>query len=624
MSTTKEKTFLQEWLELHQDEEYDDRCTAYIMDVLSNRKVKQIYRRLRDYFGEYMLVKVLDTRSAVDEYGIPISDIHVKAAILEYGKNGFEVCPYPLDFSQDWIMTFVVDRKKFHKELAKGMIFRAKYKAVQDEARLEDLVELILPTLEEVKDSFEEEIRRFGGEHLLAAAKKHFIDDIERVIAERFVRTHQEVRDKLQRTKKRAEEIQAKLAALEQAEKEYENRMETLTVKQREWKEVLEKVDKYVRLEELDEGTEDGKTEWHPWEPEQAVSLLQSLFYYNSPDELVYEKHVIEMFLRGLQTDMLTILTGPSGTGKSSIVAAMAHAIKGARVAFIPVQSSWTDTEDLLGYFNPIDKCFVPSPFLEALARAAQDEKHLHLICLDEMNLAHVEYYFSEFLSVREQKDPFIQLYDKRYFIFAKEFLRNRNEYDPLDEKVLNAVTLLKYPYKFKIPRNVRFVGTLNMDYTVKPLSPKVIDRSIIIEIGHLSKERKEELKSELKADRKTGKIDVSLEQFTAMLHEEEDIKGLAGEIFDLSEKLAAIPNASLNSRGQNQVKAFLRFCPAPGAEQVDQLVLSKLLPRIEVPKREESSLKLLQEFHQSIKYYPLSYEKLTKMLNRERLIRFW
>lgn len=70
----------------------------------------------------------------------------------------------------------------------------------------------------------------------------------------------------------------------------------------------------------------------------------------------------------------------------------------------IPVQSSWTDTQDLIGYFHPTDKTFVPTPFMEALAEASKNSNKLFLICLDEMNLAHVEYYFSELLSAREEK----------------------------------------------------------------------------------------------------------------------------------------------------------------------------------------------------------------------------
>lgn len=360
--------------------------------------------------------------------------------------------------------------------------------------------------------------------------------------------------------------------------------------------------------------------------------MIQSLLYHNSDDDLVYDETVIEMFLRALQTNTLVVLSGPSGTGKTSLVMEMASAIKGSKAKIIPVQSGWSETQDLIGYFNPIDKSFVASPFMEALADAAQEgeQDRLHIICLDEMNLAHVEHYFSEFLSVREQKKPYIELYNRRFFLQAKELLAN-SDLNGSNEQLLIAKDLVeRYPYRFEIPKNVRFVGTINMDHTVKSLSPKVIDRSFVIEIDHLDSKEKTKIEKKLKENKITGCIDVTLDQFSSVYHTENAFEKEAEGLIDISRRLEYIANAPLNSRGKKQILKYLDRVPKQKLTKsvlekyYDQLIYSKLLPRIELSKRDEQGVTILQEFEKEIQLYPLSSKKFRKMLENERIVRFW
>src|SRR3546814_5824879 len=111
-----------------------------------------------------------------------------------------------------------------------------------------------------------------------------------------------------------------------------------------------------------------------------------------------------DLFLALLRTRDLVVLAGDSGSGKTSLVRAAAKAICGT-CTIIPVKPNWTGPEDLLGYFNPIERSYQATPFLLALQAASRDPHVPHFICLDEMNLARVEHYFADFLSLLERSE---------------------------------------------------------------------------------------------------------------------------------------------------------------------------------------------------------------------------
>lgn len=125
--------------------------------------------------------------------------------------------------------------------------------------------------------------------------------------------------------------------------------------------------------------------------------------YLQKVHGLTYSKEILKSLYFGLQTDKLILLTGNPSTGKTSLVKALAKSFAFQDAAIISVQSNWTDRGDLLGYYNPIEKNYVATEFLDALINfsksAVSEPDKLFIICLDEMNLAHVEHYFAEFLS---------------------------------------------------------------------------------------------------------------------------------------------------------------------------------------------------------------------------------
>ena len=100
---------------------------------------------------------------------------------------------------------------------------------------------------------------------------------------------------------------------------------------------------------------------------------------------------VLAQFLLGLNTNQLIILHGAPGMGKTSFVSNIARAL-GFAYKIIPVRPNWIDNQDLTGYFNPVERRYYSTPFLDALCEAKENPQKHYLICLDEMNLAHVEY----------------------------------------------------------------------------------------------------------------------------------------------------------------------------------------------------------------------------------------
>ncbi|MBS6157622.1 MAG: AAA family ATPase, partial [Sutterella sp.] len=117
----------------------------------------------------------------------------------------------------------------------------------------------------------------------------------------------------------------------------------------------------------------------------------------------LYPKKLIETFTALMLTHDMVVLGGRSGTGKTSFCQRYAEAI-GADVTIVPVKPNWMSTEDLLGYFNPVNGTYVSTLFRDALLQAAAHPEKMHLVVLDEMNIAIPEHYFADFLSRLEDR----------------------------------------------------------------------------------------------------------------------------------------------------------------------------------------------------------------------------
>ena len=174
--------------------------------------------------------------------------------------------------------------------------------------------------------------------------------------------------------------------------------------------------------------------------------------------KLYYSPEVVRQFFAAMGTGHLIILEGISGTGKTSLAFALGKFFN-FDSAIIPVQPSWKDRSELLGYYNEFTKKFNETEFLRALYTTTY-RQDLDVIVLDEMNLARIEYYFAEFLSIMEMRDP------------------NDWVIDLIPTTIANDPVNLK-DGKLLIPQNVIFFGTANNDDSTFTISDKVYDRAI-------------------------------------------------------------------------------------------------------------------------------------------------
>jgi len=199
---------------------------------------------------------------------------------------------------------------------------------------------------------------------------------------------------------------------------------------------------------------------------------------------LRFSKRILYAYHTALKTSEwspITVLAGVSGTGKSELPRLYSH-FGGINFLNLSVQPNWDSQESMLGFFNSIDNKFDAQPVLRLLAQSQKPQSDdypgledvMSLILMDEMNLAHVELYFAEFLSKLEMRRGM------------------KKDLPFLDVKLGAGIE----SYQLPMGRNVLWAGTMNQDETTKSLSDKVLDRGIVINFPRPSTlERRRQLK---------------------------------------------------------------------------------------------------------------------------------
>ena len=183
-----------------------------------------------------------------------------------------------------------------------------------------------------------------------------------------------------------------------------------------------------------------------------------------------YDGSLIENFYLGLKSKPFVILAGTSGTGKTRLVRLFAEAIK-AEYKLVSVRPDWSDSSDLFGHVD-LNQKFVPGAIIDFVKQAELNPTKPYFLCLDEMNLARVEYYMSDILSAIETR---------RYesgMIITDPVVSSANYGN-------DTFSAGKYG-KVILPGNLYIVGTVNMDETTFPFSKKVLDRANTIEFSYV------------------------------------------------------------------------------------------------------------------------------------------
>lgn len=362
-------------------------------------------------------------------------------------------------------------------------------------------------------------------------------------------------------------------------------------------------------------------------------------------------------YYTAFRTKPFMLLAGISGTGKSRIVREFAFkscpkelqdkdGTEPGNYCMIEVKPNWHDSTELLGYWSNLNKRYMFTKFAKFLVKAKMYPNVPFFVCLDEMNLAPVEQYFAEFLSVLETRKAIKDeegntiiksgvLIDKEYFRSIGKVGKDEKEqgfatckndrdiymklFDIVDEEKMNAIPENKetslLDTGLTLPENVLVIGTVNMDDTTHQFSRKVIDRAMTIEMngGALTDifSDKDDLayrENPLSMDDLRAKYVSAKEVIkncTAITKNEDILKYIKGETENgLPQRLEEINKAlygtpfMVSYRVMNELTIYLavlldkaeedgqeislEVCKQLANTAIDKILLMKILPRVE------------------------------------------
>ena len=317
-----------------------------------------------------------------------------------------------------------------------------------------------------------------------------------------------------------------------------------------------ERVPRFCMLSRIDENK--GKYEQKEFDTDVSLQKFCESFrnYASSELRLYYDIKDIRRFIAGLAVSPIIILQGMSGTGKTSLAHAMGSFLENTSTV-IPVQPMWKERTDLLGYYNEFTKRFNETLLLEKMYEANYS-KQIYITVLDEMNIARVEYYFAEFLSLLELPNP-----DERYIDVVSDVWEN----DPVQLK----------DGRIKLPPNMWFIGTANNDDSTFAISDKVYDRAMILNLDE---------KSERFIAPKTRRIRLSAADFKRLADEakkeyeitQRNLKRLE----ELDRYLIDRFHITFGNRIMKQIREYIPVYVSCGGEELEALddILSKKIIR--------------------------------------------
>lgn len=347
--------------------------------------------------------------------------------------------------------------------------------------------------------------------------------------------------------------------------------------------------------------------------------LVEHISSYIESKGFYYDKEEIKNLFLSMKTKPFVILSGISGTGKTKVIQWIAESLgateENGQFVLIPVRPDWSDSSDLLGYVD-LQGEFQERPLLTVLRKAADHKDKPYFVVLDEMNLARVEYYFSDILSVMESR--------------------------AWKEKEIETSAVLPESIvgeRITIPPNVYILGTLNMDETTHPLSKKVLDRANTIEFNEVKLDAFDFLMDRQEVNSKNIRNDCLKAEFLHLkdcFHAHEALVRNVSEVLVKINEILEPIGAQVGYRVRDEICFYMAYNEKGNLlsfdDALDYQIYQKILPRISGSDgRTEEALKELyklcknQEFDRDswddsdwkMAKYPRSAKKLSRMLRR-------
>lgn len=375
-----------------------------------------------------------------------------------------------------------------------------------------------------------------------------------------------------------------------------------------------------------------GKSNFNAIGEGKAIGLFLRKLIHNracstlTPEDLDLMKQYIDIFTTALKTKPFLLLAGISGTGKSQKVKELAYATcpeidecenmrtdktKPANYCMIEVKPNWHDSTELLGYWSNLSQKYMITDFIRFAHKAMKHPNIPFFLCLDEMNLAPVEQYFAEYLSVLESRkvvegkivsEPLISKDIFKDCSLSKDF---NQKYTEDDKKIIEDLKI----NGLRLPENLFVIGTVNMDDTTHQFSRKVIDRAFTIEMNGGKLEdmfsTDNNKKLEYRPNGQEAKLELFKSNYTKATDaiESDKVKPFAEEIKNqVPEKLNAINRIldktpfKVSYRVQNEMVLYICNIieATDGDINIDAIIntallatlLEKILPRVQGDER--------------------------------------
>ena len=305
------------------------------------------------------------------------------------------------------------------------------------------------------------------------------------------------------------------------------------------------------------------KTEYRPPLYDNEITLQEFCERFRkfaaSQLGLYYDIELIRFFVAALGTSRIVILQGISGTGKTSLAYAFGKFVQ-KDTTVVSVQPSWRERTELYGYYNEFTKTYNETDFLRAVYEA-NFYRDPHVVILDEMNIARVEYYFAELLSILEMP------------------LESEWNIDIVTAMWDNDPCLIQNG-KLHISNNLWFIGTINNDDSTFAVADKVYDRAVPIDLDS---------RAEVFECEPTPPIYVDTDHINALFAQAKEQYPISQEMLDKLDEMNAylIKNFRLafGNRVMKQIRDYvpcLVACGGTEIEAVDFIVAKKVLRKFE------------------------------------------